>query len=63
MNKKEFFMFSSVVLTGFLILDFVLTLTIYLGNPLNLSFHPVFYQGILFGITLFGCIYYGWVKK
>lgn len=41
---------------------FVFTI-LFFNNPFNLSFHPVFYTGVLFGIALSGSIYLGWGKE
>jgi len=64
MRLKRFFKFGFIILTCFIILDFVFVLTILLfNNPLRFSWHPDFFSGLFFGITYFGAYYYGWLNK
>lgn len=62
--NKNFFKFGFIILTSFIVLNCIFGLTIFvLDNPLNFSWHPDFFIGLLFGTTYFGTIYFGWLKK
>ena len=64
MNKQDYFKFGFIVLFLFLLLDIGFALSIFLlGNPLGFSWHPDFFNGILFSVALFGSAYLGWKKK
>lgn len=64
MISKNFFKFGFIILTCFIILNFIFAfMVLFLNNPLKFSWHPDFFNGLLFGITYFGTIYLGWLKK